>query len=130
MIYPAPRTGREAMPHWKAAREGTLLLPFDAAGAAVWPPGAGPLTWRTASGIGVIASYSVVRRPVTPEWKDKAPYCIALIDLSSGHRLLTNIIDCEVEEVRIGARVHSALVETTDPELGLVVFRLAETMCE
>jgi uncharacterized OB-fold protein len=125
MIYPAPRTGREAMPHWKAARGGTLLLPFNAAGSPVWPPGAAPLTWRTVRGVGTIASYSIVRRPVAPEWKDKGPYCVAAVDLESGHRLLTNIINCDVEQVRIGAVVQCKFVETDDPELGLVVFRLA-----
>jgi uncharacterized OB-fold protein len=124
-MYAAPRTGREAMPHWKAARERTLLLPYDPTGAPVWPPGAAPLTWRTVGGIGKIASYSIVRRPVAPEWKDKAPYCVAMVNLESGHRLLTNIIDCDVEQVRIGAVVLCEFVETNDPQLGLVVFRLA-----
>ena len=124
-MYAAPRPGREAMPHWKAAREGTLLLPYDAAGLPVWPPGAGSLTWQAVSGMGKIASYSIVRRPVAPEWKDKAPYCVAVVELESGHRLLTNIIDCDVEQVRIGAVVQCAFVETNDPELGLAVFRLA-----
>ena len=113
------------MLHWKGAREGKLLLPFDVAGTPVWPPGAAPLIWRTVDGAGKIASYSVVRRPVAPEWRDKAPYCVALVDIASGHRLLTNIIDCDVEKVSIGALVQCDFVETDDPELGLVVFRMA-----
>ena len=127
MSYSAPRNGREATPHWKAAREGRLELPFDKpTGRPVWPPGDGELEWRECDGAGIIASFSIVRRPVQPEWQEKAPYCVAMIDLPSGHRLLSNVVDCDVEALHIGAPVRCAFVATSDPELGLPVFRLDE----
>lgn len=127
MSYSAPRNGREATPHWKAARQGRLLLPFDAAsGRPVWPPGDGELEWRECDGAGIIASFSIVRRAVQPEWQDKAPYCVGMIDLPSGHRLLSNVVACDMEALRIGARVRCLFVETSDAELGLPVFRLEE----
>jgi hypothetical protein len=119
-----PRVGREATQHWQAARRGELLLPFDPAGRPVWPPGAGKLEWRTCEGDGTIASFSVVRRPVQPEWSDRAPYVVAMIDLPSGHRLLSNVVDCDPRQVAIGMRVRCGFIETSDPALGLPVFRL------
>jgi uncharacterized protein len=127
MIRSAPRRGREATPHWKAARDGVLLLPFcRATGRPAWPPSdpEGGLDWRECQGGGVVASFSVVHRAVQPEWKDVGPYVVAMIDLDSGHRMLSNIVGCDPGEVSCGARVRVEFVPTTDPELGLPVFRL------
>lgn len=134
MKYSAPRNGREATPHWKAARASRLLLPFCATlNHFCWPPAQrcptchGVITWKESSGAGVIETFSIVRRAVQPEWKDKAPYVVAFVRLDDGGRLLSNIIDCAPEGVRCGARVTCSFVETTDPELGLPVFRLDGT---
>ncbi len=130
-MYSAPRNGREATPHWQAARQGILRLPFNSVtGAPAWPPSSAPtndggtIEWRDCPTGGTIVSFSIVRRPVQPEWQDKAPYVVALIDLDAGIRMLSNIVDCDPETVAIGARVQCQFVETTDPELGLPVFRL------
>ena len=131
MKYSAPRNGREATPHWKAAREGRLLLPFCIAdGHFCWPPAQrcptcqSPVFWKESTGAGAVETFSIVRRPVQSEWKDKAPYVVAFVKLDDGGRLLSNIVDCVPENVRCGARVSCGFVETTDPELGLPVFRL------
>jgi uncharacterized OB-fold protein len=130
MKYSAPRNGREATPHWKAAREGRLLLPFCAPqGHFCWPPAQrcptcrGPITWKESSGAGAVETFAIVRRAVQPEWKGKEPYVVALIRLDDGGRLFSNVIDCKPEDVRCGDRVTCTFVETTDPELGLPVFR-------
>jgi uncharacterized OB-fold protein len=132
MIRSAPRNGREATPHWRAAREGRLVMPFCAGcGRLDWPPAdqcprcGGALIWRDCSGHGTIVTFSIVRRPVQPEWKDEVPYVVAFVALDEGPRLLSNIVDCDPETVAIGQRVTCAFVETTDPELGLPVFRPA-----
>jgi uncharacterized OB-fold protein len=131
MIYSAPRNGREATPHWKAAHEGRLSLPFcEANGHFAWPPGrvcptcGSNLAWRESSGDGKVVTFSIVRRAVQPEWKDKGAYVVAMIALDGGGRLISNIVDCDVDTVKIGARVGCAFVETTDPALGLPGFRL------
>jgi uncharacterized protein len=133
MKYSAPRSGREATPHWKAAREGRLLLPYCATdNHFCWPPAQrcptclGPIAWKESAGAGVVETFSIVRRAVQPEWKDKEPYVVAFVRLDDGGRLLSNIVDCTPETVRCGARVTCSFVETTDPELGLPVFRLQD----
>jgi uncharacterized protein len=130
MKYSAPRNGREATPHWKAAREGRLLLPFcEPQNHFCWPPAQrcptcqGPVIWKESSGEGEVETFAVVRRAVQPEWKGKEPYIVAFIRLDRGGRLFSNLIDCAPEDVRCGDRVTCTFVETTDPELGLPVFR-------
>ena len=131
MKYSAPRNGREATPHWKAAREGRLLLPFCTAHSHFcWPPAErGPkchssIAWKASDGKGVVETFSIVRRPAQAEWKGKEPYIVAFVRLDDDGRLLSNLVDCAPEAVQCGARVTCAFVETTDPELGLPVFRL------
>jgi uncharacterized OB-fold protein len=107
-----------------------LLLPFCAPqGHFCWPPAQrcptcrGPITWKESSGAGAVETFAIVRRAVQPEWKGKEPYVVALIRLDDGGRLFSNVIDCKPEDVRCGDRVTCTFVETTDPELGLPVFR-------
>ena len=55
--------------------------------------------WVEAKGTGEIFTYSVTRRgPPTP-------YCIAYVTLDEGVRMMTNIIDCDLDAVRIGQKV-------------------------
>ena len=131
MIRSAPRNGREATPHWRAAREGRLSMPFCACGHVNWPPadlcpGCGAVPqWRDCTGAGTIVTFAIVRRPVQPEWQSEVPYVVAFVALDEGPRLLSNIVDCDPETLAIGQRVVCRFVETTDPELGLPVFRPA-----
>ena len=55
--------------------------------------------WRDAKGTGTIYTYSVLRRGV-PE-----PYCIAYVTLEEGVSMLTNIVDCDLDAVKIGMKV-------------------------
>jgi uncharacterized OB-fold protein len=129
MIYSAPRSGRETTPHWQAANHGRLVMPYCRTCARfIWPAAitchacGGALDWKECSGAGTVVTYSIVHRPVQPEWKDAAPYVVAIIELVEGVRLLSNVVDCSAEELRCGLPVCSRFVKTTDPELGLPVF--------
>ena len=55
--------------------------------------------WREAKGTGAIYTWSVLRRGVP------VPYCIAYVTLDEGVTMLTNIVDCDLDAVRIGQRV-------------------------
>ena len=52
------------------------------------------LDWKQASGNGKIYTYSVMRR--APE-----PYVIAYVTLDEGVSMMTNIVDCDFDKVRI-----------------------------
>jgi len=56
------------------------------------------------SGRGRIYSYTVVHAPPTGFELD-APYIIAIVELEEGPKLTTQIVDCDAEDVRIGAPV-------------------------
>ena len=43
-----------------------------------------------------------------------APYIVAMVDLGDGVRMMSNIINCDLEEVEIGMRLKPAFVEARE----------------
>jgi len=103
---PAPQATPETQPFWDAAAEGRLLIKkCTACGQAHHYPRAmcpfcfsEATEWVGASGRGTIYSYSIMRRvPV--------PYAIAYVTLAEGVTMMTNIVDCDLDTIRIGQPV-------------------------
>jgi uncharacterized OB-fold protein len=55
--------------------------------------------WVEAAGSGTIYSFSVTRRA------GPIPYAIAYVTLDEGVTMMTNIVDCDLDAIRIGQRV-------------------------
>ncbi len=66
-----------------------------------------PLEWRQASGRGTVYSAVVENRPEAAgaAFSGGQPYCVALVDLDEGVRMLTNVVGCPPEDVRCGLAV-------------------------
>jgi uncharacterized protein len=103
---PAPEPNPETLPFWDAAAQGRLLLKRcrECGELHYYPRAICPFCfsdkteWQPASGKGKIYSYSVMRRaPV--------PYAIAYVTLVEGVTMLTNIVDCDLDRIRIGQEV-------------------------
>lgn len=111
-MRPIPPSTSELTRHWLAAcREGRLLLQrcrccerfqFYPRTICAHCHSAAP-EWVEAEGAGSIASFTVVRRAISPAYV--APYVVALVDLAEGPRMMTQIVACEPEELRIGRAV-------------------------
>lgn len=123
------RTDGLAAPYFEGCRVGELRLQHCPV-CAHWQfyprafctaCGADEPRWAVASGLGVVASFSVVRRGLSPAYE--APYTVALIDLAEGPRMMSMLVDCEPEAVAVGASVQVAF-EAWSEELSLPVFRL------
>jgi len=99
---PSPPVNPENKPFFDAAREGKLLLGKCSAcqelhyyPRAVCPFCSGKTELVAAKGTGKIYSYSVMRRVAEP-------YAIAYVTLDEGVTMLTNMVDCDLERLRIG----------------------------
>ncbi|HEX5814042.1 MAG TPA: OB-fold domain-containing protein [Methylomirabilota bacterium] len=110
---PAPPVSPETKPFWDAAAAGRLLLKrCEACREPHYYPraicpfcGSDRTTWLEASGGGAIYSYSVFRRaPV--------PYAIACVTLDEGPTMMTNIVDADLDALRIGQRVRVRFTPT------------------
>jgi uncharacterized OB-fold protein len=96
----------ETQPFWDAAADGRFVVPkCTTCGRIHWYPRAicpfcfsDKTEWQLASGKGRIYSYSVMRR--TPE-----PYAIAYVTLEEGTTMLTNIVDCDFDALKVGQNV-------------------------
>lgn len=65
------------------------------------------LNWVEASGRGKIYSYTIARRGAGPAFSQDAPYVVALVELDEGVRILSNIIEVDVEEVHCEMKVQA-----------------------
>lgn len=127
----APVVSVETADYWAATAEGRLLLKrCDACGHVIWYPRAicpdchsTDTSWFEASGNGVVYSFTVNRRGDGP-WKEAAPYVLAYVELDEGPRVMTNIVDCDVDTVAIGQRV-TAVWDDTGQGNALLRFRPA-----
>ena len=102
----APEPNPETQAFWDAAKEGRLLLKHcRACGELHYYPRAlcpfcfsDQTEWRQAKGTGTIYSYSVMRRaPV--------PHAIAYVTLAEGVTMMTNLVDCDFDRLKIGQSV-------------------------
>ncbi len=67
--------------------------------------------WKGTVGRGTIYSYTTVRRSSLPEFEERVPYTYAMVELYEGIRIPSNIINCPVDQVRIGMPVELAWIE-------------------
>ena len=103
---PAPQPNPETKAFWDGAAQGKLLLKkCQACGQLHYYPraicpfcGSDRTEWQQASGRGTIYSWSVMRRA-------DVPYAIAYVTLEEGVTMMTNIVDCDLDGIRIGQRV-------------------------
>ncbi|QXJ23274.1 Zn-ribbon domain-containing OB-fold protein [Actinomadura graeca] len=129
---PAPDVNPDTAEFWAATQEGRLLVTrCSQCGEAVWyPRPICPFCHSTdtvleqASGRGTVYTFSIVRR-APGEWGQATPYVLAYVELEEGPRVMTNIVDCSVEDVYIGAPVEVVFFDTGEGA-ALPRFRLVD----
>ena len=128
MTIPLPRPTALSRPHWDGCREGVLRVQrCRDCGQLVFIPQplctrcqSDALDWTESSGRGVVYSYSVVHRPPRPAFE--VPYVVAIVELEEGWHMLTNLVECRPEDVRVGLLVEVAFRRISD-EITLPYFR-------
>jgi len=63
--------------------------------------GAEQIRWVTASGRGVIYSYTIIHQNKSPEFVQETPYNVAVVQLEEGPRMMSNIVGISPEDLRI-----------------------------
>jgi len=110
---PAPEANPETKAFWDGAAKGALLLKkCRACGEAHYYPrtlcpfcGSDATEWQAAAGTGTLYSYSVMRRA-------EVPYAIAYVTLDEGVTMMTNLVDCDFDRLKIGQRVKVVFTPT------------------
>jgi hypothetical protein len=82
--------------------------------------------WAQSSGRGRVFSWTVVSRPMHPDFVDDVPYAPAIIEMEEGVRLVSWVVDCPPDELRKGMPVEVVFDAVTD-EVTLPKFKRTDT---
>ncbi len=129
---PIPTADAESEPFFRGAKErklmlqrcsncGTWRLPGRERCVDCWSEEA---EWAEASGRGKLYTFGVMHQKIHPAFADIVPYSFAIVELAEGPRLVTNIVDCPNEELRVDMPV-TAFYDDVSDETTLVRFRRA-----
>jgi len=129
---PVPAVSPWSKPFWEATRAGRLSIQRcdDCSKAIFYPRYACPhcgserVSWFDASGRGRIYSYTVVENNAPSVFQPDTPYVVAVVILEEGVRMLTNIVLCDVTQLRCEQPVE-VVFERLDDEFVLPKFRPA-----
>ena len=80
--------------------------------------------WIRCKGTGKIYTFTVTNQNQASGFRDSLPYVMAWVEVDEGLKMLTNIVDCPPEQVKIGMPVEAVFDDVT-PEVTLVKFRPA-----
>jgi len=129
---PLPVTDEDTQPFWDFCKAHELRVQkCTQCGQLHYPPS--PICphclnmkseWVKLSGKGKVFSYILVHRRYHPGFSAELPYTVAIIETDEGIRMLSNVIGCKPDAVKIDMPVEVAF-EDVSPEFALPKFRPA-----
>lgn len=130
---PAPVVNADSAPYWEGARDNKLLLQrcSDCGTLRFFPRylctecGSDDTGWVEAAGRGTVHSFTVVHRAAFPEFQERTPYVVALVDLEEGPRMMSNIVGADALDVAIGDAVTVEFEDRGDDGAKVPQFRRA-----
>jgi uncharacterized OB-fold protein len=127
-----PKINPVDAPFWRAAADGKFLLQkCKSCGKVQFFPRVacvdcfGELDWIEAKGTGRLHSFTLVRVPRNPAFKDEAPIYYINVILDEGVIIESRLVGESKEKVKMGDRVKVVYQQTQDPEIKLPCFELA-----
>jgi uncharacterized OB-fold protein len=128
-----PKVNKVDQPFWEgAARSKFLLQKCRACGKVQFFPRVacvdcfGELDWIESKGTGKIHSFTLVRVPRNPAFKDEVPIYYINVILDEGVIVESKLVGEKKEKVKLGDKVKVVFEQTHSPEIKLPCFELAE----
>lgn len=131
-LVPVPN--QEDREFWEGARRGELRIQrcADCGLHQHYPRylcmhcGSERVSFVSASGEGVVYSFTVIRKNGVPPFNERVPFVVAVIDLAElGARILATMPSLAPAQAHVGLRVRAAF-RAVNEELGFVDFEAAE----
>jgi uncharacterized protein len=127
-----PKINKVDEPYWKGAAAGKLLLQkCKACGKLQFFPRvvcvdcfSGDIEWIEAKGTGKVHTFSWVRVPRNPAFKEDVPICYINVILDEGVIMESRLVGKGIDNVKLGDEVKVSFQETHDPGIKLPVFEL------
>ena len=129
---PLPRIDEESRGYWEALARHELYFQRcrDCGTKRFYPRALCPrclssaTEWVRASGWGTVYSFTVTHQNQAPGFREELPYVLAIVELDEGVRMMTNVVGCAPDAVRVGMRVEVVFDDVT-AEITLPKFRPA-----
>jgi len=123
-VYP------EELPFWEGTKNRQLKLQRCSDCHKAWYPIGSTCPhcfsmkweWTLMSGRGVLHNYVVMHKAWTKWFESRVPYAVVQVELDEGARLTTNLLECDLKDIKIGMPVE-ACYEDISPEITLLQFR-------
>lgn len=117
-----PRPTPESQPFWDACARHELVMQRCTSCERFWfPPSnrcqhcwSDGFAWMPVSGRGELFSFTVFHRAYARELAGQLPYVVAVVECEEGPRLITNVVGCELDLVRVGMPVEVVFEEIAD----------------
>ena len=77
--------------------------------------------WEKMSGEGTIYTFTIMYRAPIPAFKEDIPYVVSFVELKEGPRMMTNIVNCKPDDVKMRMPVRVFFDDVTD-EITLAKF--------
>jgi len=124
-----PTIEEDSRPFWDAAKEGRFLIARcrSCNQAHHYPRPFCPycwsedVVWEDSTGRATLYTYSTVYVNDLPPFAERLPYVAAVVDLAEGPRVMTNLVDCEPDQLRIGMPLVASFRQIS-PEVTVPVF--------
>jgi hypothetical protein len=80
------------------------------------------LEWVQVSGRARLHSFTVVQQPASATFRDDVPYVYSVVQLDEGPRLVSNIVQGDIDTLRVDMPLEAVFDDVT-PEWTLVKFK-------
>ncbi len=128
---PLPEFRPETKPFWDGCKEHNLMLPRSKKSGQfffyprAFSPGddmSADIEWVKSPGRGKVWTFSIHHMGPTKAYKGDGAYIVALIELDEGVKMMSNVVECDVNDVKMGMEVEVVFDDVTD-EVTLPKFR-------
>ena len=122
MVKPLPKPSKWSQPFWDNAKKHKLTLKkCKDCGHIDHPPylyctncSSDNSEWVEASGKGKLVAYAVNTYMVPFPFWDDMPYVVAMIELEEGVRMISNIVECNPDELKNGMALEVVFDDVSD----------------
>ena len=129
---PIPVADEASKPFFDGANEGKLMLVKCSQCGTHRLPGrercldcwSTESEWAEASGNGKLYTYGIMHQKYHPAFAEETPYNYAIVELDEGPRMVTNIVECDPDDLKTDMPVEAVFDHVSD-QATLIRFRPA-----
>jgi uncharacterized OB-fold protein len=124
-----PQPDHASRHYWQRAAEGQFVVQrcVDCGQYQFYPRAlcarcAGQTEWVDASGRGTLYTYTIIRQNRSEAFAPLSPYAVGIVELDEGVRMMSNIVDCDVDRLKVGMALEVLILKAAD-DVGLPFWR-------